>query len=79
LDDILSKTPIPSDFDLIVIDTANNDYQIFESPTKYTPKIFMVEINNTFSNPDHEKIPTYGVPFLFGERGSSLASMTRLA
>ena len=79
LDDILSKTPIPSDFDLLVIDIDNNDYQIFESLTKYAPKIFMVEINNTFSNPDHEKIPTYDAPFVFGEHGSSLASMTRLA
>lgn len=79
LDDILSRTPIPSDFDLLVIDIDNNDYQIFESLNKYSPKIFMVEINNTFSNPNHEKIPTYDAPFVFGEHGSSLASMARLA
>ena len=79
LDEILSKTSIPSDFDLLVIDIDNNDYQIFESLKKYTPKIFMVEINNTFSNPNHEKIPTYDAPFVFGEHGSSLASMTKLA
>ncbi len=79
LDDILSRTPIPSDFDLLVIDIDNNDYQIFESLNRYAPKVFMVEINNTFSNPDHEKIPTYDAPFVFGEHGSSLASMTKLA
>lgn len=79
LDDILSKTEIPSDFDLLVIDIDNNDYQIFQSLTKFTPKIFMVEINNTFSNPNHEKVPVYNAPFIFGEHGSSLASMTKLA
>jgi len=79
LDEILSRTPIPFDFDLLVIDIDNNDYQIFESLNKYSPKIFMVEINNTFSNPTHEKIPTYDAPFVFGEHGSSLASMTGLA
>jgi hypothetical protein len=79
LDTILSATPIPIDFDLLVIDIDNNDYQIFESLQKFQPKIFMVEINNTFSDPNHEKISTYDAPFVFGKHGSSLFSMTKLA
>lgn len=79
LDDVLSTTPIPYNFDLLVIDIDNNDYQIFESLTKYQPKIFMVEINNTFSDPNHIKVSTYDAPFVFGKHGSSLFSMTKLA
>jgi hypothetical protein len=79
LDDILSGTNIPVNFDLLVIDIDNNDYQIFESLQKYSPKVIMIEINNTFSKPNHEKVSTYNAPFVFGKHGSSLLSMTHLA
>jgi len=41
LDNILnnSKKTVPSNFDLLVIDVDNNDYQLWESLVEYNPKI----------------------------------------
>jgi hypothetical protein len=45
LDNILAKTPIPIDFDLISIDIDGNDYHIWESITTYQPKVVVIEFN----------------------------------
>jgi hypothetical protein len=45
LDDLLSRTDIPSDFDLLSIDVDGNDLWIWKSLKKYTPKVVVVEYN----------------------------------
>jgi len=43
LDDILARTPIPKDFDILSIDVDGPDYQIWESLVNYRPKIVLIE------------------------------------
>jgi hypothetical protein len=45
LDSILARTPIPLDFDLLVIDIDSNDYFVWEACKRYRPKVVMIEIN----------------------------------
>jgi len=46
LDDILSVTSIPNNFDILSIDVDGIDYAIWESLKKYQPKIVIIEINS---------------------------------
>ena len=48
LDDILKKTDIPEDFDLLSIDVDGNDLWIWESVQRYNPKVVVVEYNYTY-------------------------------
>lgn len=50
LDSILSRTPIPLDFDLCSIDINGNDYHIWKSMTKYRPRVMCIEFNYTVPN-----------------------------
>ena len=43
LDDILSKTDIPTDFEVLSIDVDGPDYHIWKSLTGYKPKIVIIE------------------------------------
>jgi len=43
LDNILSKTSIPKDFDILSIDVDGPDYHIWKSLTNYQPKIVIIE------------------------------------
>jgi len=45
LDNILKETPIPKDFDVLVIDTDFYDYQIWEEFKMYNPKLVIIEAN----------------------------------
>lgn len=47
LDELLSPTAIPPDFDFLVIDIDGNDYQVWNAVVKYRPKIVMIEFNPT--------------------------------
>lgn len=47
LDNILKKTDIPKDFDLLSIDVDSCDYFIWDSLTQYNPKIVIIEINSS--------------------------------
>lgn len=49
IDEILSKTPIPRNFDLISIDVDGNDLWIWKSMEKYRPKVVIIEYNSHFS------------------------------
>jgi hypothetical protein len=49
LDDILSRTDIPIDFDVLSIDIDSYDYQVWKSVTKYSPKVVIIEINSSVS------------------------------
>ena len=46
LDNILSRTDIPSSFDIISIDIDSFDYQVWKSLSNYTPKIVIIEIHS---------------------------------
>lgn len=48
LDNILSRTKIPLNFDILSIDIDGLDYLIWESFVKYKPKIVVIEINSAF-------------------------------
>lgn len=92
LDDILSKTEIPNDFDILSIDVDGNDLWIWKSLKNYNPKLVVVEYN---SNYDPEKSLTikydpshrFGMDSYYGatarafvklanEKGYSLVSFT---
>jgi hypothetical protein len=50
LDNILSKTDIPIDFDFLSIDIDGMDYWIFKSLVNYKPKVICIEFNPTIPN-----------------------------
>ena len=75
LDNILSKTPIPKNFNLLSVDIDGNDYYIWESLKKYKPKVVIIELNPTIPH-DIEFIQArnFGV-----NQGSSLLAFFELA
>jgi hypothetical protein len=74
IESILSETKIPIDFDLISIDIDGNDYHIWNSITKYKPKVVVIEFNQTIPN-DIEFIQEKNVSV---QQGNSLLSLTKL-
>lgn len=50
LDCILARTPIPERFDLLSIDIDGNDWYIWESVTRFRPRIVVIEFNPTVPN-----------------------------
>lgn len=50
LDNILSDTDIPIDFDFLSIDIDGNDYWILESLKNYQPKLISIEFNPSIPN-----------------------------
>ncbi|HEY5994819.1 MAG TPA: FkbM family methyltransferase [Gallionellaceae bacterium] len=75
LDDVLSDTPIPHDFDFLSIDIDGVDYHIFDSLKKYRPKIICIEFNPTIPNAVDFVQPK---DFLI-KQGSSAKAISRLA
>lgn len=47
LDNILKETPIPTDFDFLLIDIDGNDYHVWKSISDYKPKVICIEFNPT--------------------------------
>jgi hypothetical protein len=47
LDSLLAKTPVPQNFDLLSIDIDSYDWQVWNALEKYTPRIVIIESNNT--------------------------------
>jgi hypothetical protein len=47
LDNILLKLKAPTNLDLLSIDIDGDDYYIFESLTKFTPRVVVIEYNPT--------------------------------
>ncbi len=75
IDNILSSTSIPINFDVLSIDIDGADYWIFEGLKKYRPKIVIIEFNPTipkeviFINPRN----------IVSNQGSSIKSICELA
>ncbi|MDO9567240.1 MAG: hypothetical protein Q7J15_10920 [Candidatus Desulfaltia sp.] len=90
LDNILSLTPIPKQFDLLSIDVDGDDYHIWQSLDKYQPKVVIIEINIR-DKPGVKRINKPGSPVVRGNTstpsmwgiagyiGTSISSMTELA
>ena len=47
LDNLLAKTNIPKDFEILSIDIDSYDCDVWESLTNYEPKIVIIEINSS--------------------------------
>jgi len=56
LDNLLQKTTIPVDFDVLSIDIDSYDYQVWKSLTIYKPKIVIIEINSSVNTNDSSYI-----------------------
>jgi hypothetical protein len=50
VDNILAKTAIPVDFDVLSIDIDGNDYHVWASMSRYRPRIIIIEYNPTVPN-----------------------------
>jgi hypothetical protein len=75
LDSILSRTAIPTDFDVLSIDIDGNDYHVWKAVSRYRPKLVVIEYNPT--------IPT-AVEFvqpadMSVNQGTSIRSLAKLA
>jgi hypothetical protein len=73
LDSILDGTPIPKDFDVLSIDIDSFDYQVWESFTKFQPKLVVIEINSGTDPNNTEHIHSPGK-----YAGTSFLPMRRL-
>ncbi len=47
LENLLKRTGIPKDFDLLSIDIDGNDYHVWESFREYQPRVVVIEFNPT--------------------------------
>lgn len=74
LDNILLKTPIPKDFDLLSIDIDGNDYHVWNSIEIYRPKVVIIEFNPSIPN-DVEFVQPEDMKI---NQGSSLLSLSKL-
>ncbi len=50
LDHVLAGTSIPSNFDFLSIDIDGNDYHVWKSSSRYSPKVVCIEFNQTIPN-----------------------------
>lgn len=74
LDELLERSGVPKDFDLLSIDIDGEDYQIWKSLVRFEPKLVVIEYNQTIP-PQIELIdPVGGRNF-----GSSARATTKLA
>jgi hypothetical protein len=74
LDNILSLTSIPKQFDLLSIDVDGDDYHIWQSLNKYQPKVVIIEINIR-DKPGIKRINKPCPPIFLGNTGTSTSSM----
>lgn len=51
LDSIFARTPLPADFDLMVVDIDGDDFYVWQGCVNYRPKVVMIEFN-PFIAPD---------------------------
>lgn len=75
LDNILNRTNIPKDFDLLSIDIDGCDYHIFESFYNFRPKLICIEYNFTIPN----EVEFIQKKDLNVNKGSSALSLLKLA
>lgn len=71
LDNVLAKTPLPIDFDILSIDIDGDDYFVWESLTNYKPKIVIIEVNSGY-------LPDIKITSTKSNKGTSFLSMVVL-
>jgi len=74
IDNILSKSEIPNNFDLLSIDIDGNDYHLWDSIKNYKPRVIIIEFNPTIYN-DIEFIQPSDMNIY---QGSSILSLVKL-
>jgi hypothetical protein len=74
LDQILSATSIPYEFDFLSIDIDGNDYHVWNAISKYKPKVVAIEFNPTI--PTHIRFVQPPDPSI--NQGASLLSLVEL-
>lgn len=75
LDALLARTPIPKDFDFLVIDIDSNDWHIWKSLQGYRPKVVMIEFSE-FCPPEIFYVKDPDAP---GPSSASLSAVSELA
>lgn len=78
LDALLGRTDTPESFDVLSIDIDGDDYHVWESLVRYTPKLVVIEIN-VRDLPGVARINVSGSACVWGVSGSSASSMTLLS
>lgn len=71
LDNLLKKTRLPKEFEMVSIDIDGNDYYIWESLKTYAPTVVAIEFNPVI------KLDDYLQP-INGKGGSSLSVLVKL-
>lgn len=74
LDERLSRTPIPEDFDLLSVDIDGNDYHVWSASSRYRPRIVVIEFNPTIPDEVDFVQPNTGSV----QQGCSVAALYRL-
>ena len=75
LDNLLSQTPVPQEFDVLSVDIDGNDYHVWESLVNYRPKLVVIEFNQSIPN----DIIFIQSPDLNINQGNSLLALYQLA
>ncbi len=78
LDNLLARTPIPRDFDLLSIDIDNDDYFVWQALTTYRPRVVVLEVNTQFG-PTIVRLPRPGYRGFTERSGCSFAAAVSLA
>jgi len=71
LDNLLKKSSMPKNFELISIDIDGNDYYIWKFLKEYIPQVVVIEFNSTFDFDDY-------LQPIDGEGGASLSKIVEL-
>ena len=53
LEQVLGRTPLPEDFDLLSLDVDGNDLYLWRSLERFRPRLVVVEFNQTIPNDVH--------------------------
>ena len=71
LDNILARTDLPKDFELLSVDIDSYDYQLWKGLREYHPKIVIIEVNSSLPL---ETEQVHGE----GKQGTSFTAMRKL-
>jgi hypothetical protein len=74
LDNLLARTPLPAEFDLLSVDIDSYDWQVWKSLTHYRPKIVVIESNGILPP---GVLQVHNPPHSFSTSFSSLVELGR--
>lgn len=81
IENILLQQNVPADLDLLSIDIDGNDFWVWQSISKYKPRVVVIEYNASFIPPQSWIMPYNENHHFDGRRyfGASLVAMNGLA